>query len=499
MQFVSPTNNNLAAVAAQLTAPQLWQKLVDRFEQTNDYFQSLESSEDRPDGVVVAKTELSAGKGHTLNIRVRSGYYHEPKMADELFTTAADFETEKFGEYQLAIEVYRNAAANYEITEEKYALRDELKANMPEELGAWMGRQKSELVFMNLREKLNAENILFSNQKTMATLKSADILNWNNIVIAGGVLKRLGGTPARMGRTQNGGAPVMRYLVAASSDTLMNLELDSTYQSLLNATEKGITYQFSGEFSDVRGHIIRPYNPIDHDGQGAIASPLNPKAYLSAAVTAGTAVFDILGGGVAAAATDTATKFFKYFLGHAYRFTAADTLAANKVVGTTADFTPVKYVLIVNPPNAPTDPGKIGMYSYTTGNNGNKITIVERLGSAASVARVTTLGSVVWNTGVWSGKHTDVHPIGALVIQCNAFGTPIGFTPILGRSVILRGYGKYRNKRGQESEEDGFVNRCYIRSYMGHKIRQDRLARCPGVALLVHAVTYPDQPLPTVT
>ncbi|MCU9611805.1 hypothetical protein OEK97_28265, partial [Escherichia coli] len=84
--------------------------------------------------------------------------------------------------------------------------------------------------------------------------------------------------------------------------------------------------------------------------------------------------------------------------------------------------TAAEYVLIVNPANAAVDPGKIGMYKYTTGNDGNKITITQRLASAISGAAHTTVGAVVWNTGVWLNKHTVEHPAGATIIPCNEYG-----------------------------------------------------------------------------
>ncbi|MFT3992451.1 MAG: hypothetical protein QM680_13685 [Luteolibacter sp.] len=223
---------------------------------------------------------------------------------------------------------------------------------------------------------------------------------------------------------------------------------------------------------------------------GAIGSFLNPKAQLGVAIAAGTTAIDITGGGSATNAAITKKMYFKYFPGFAYKFSATQT------------YSPVsetRYLLIVNPSNAAVDPGKVGMYAYTTGNNGNKITITARLGSAASGVRVTTLGDVVWNTGSWLGRHTDVHPSNALIIPCNSKGVPIGDTLMLGRMAAMRGYGKYRGHRSQDSREGGFVTQRFITSVFGQVIRKDRLGRHPAVMRLRHAITYPHLNLPVIS
>ena len=165
-----------------------------------------------------------------------------------------------------------------------------------------------------------------------------------------------------------------------------------------------------------------------------------------------------------------------------------------------------RYVLIVNPPNAATDPNKVGMYAYTTGNNGNKIAITQRLGpTTTGVAQVDTIGNVQWDTGVWTGKHTQTHPSGALILPCNANGQVFGDTLMLYAAAALRGYGKYRNMRSIEKKEGGdegtkeFLRRIFVTSVFGQTPRKDRQLRCPGVLRLRHAIQYAGVPLPIVT
>ena len=133
----------------------------------------------------------------------------------------------------------------------------------------------------------------------------------------------------------------------------------------------------------------------------------------------------------------------------------------------------MKYFLIVNLPNAPVDPGKIGMYSYTVGNTGNYITITGQLAAAASGIAVTTLGQVTWDTGVWVGRNTQTHPIGATIV-CgrNAKGVPLGSTIMMGQRAVIRGYGSMRNHRSIWKVDGDFETRKYITSVFGQALRK---------------------------
>ena len=67
------------------------------------------------------------------------------------------------------------------------------------------------------------------------------------------------------------------------------------------------------------------------------------------------------------------------------------------------------------------------------------------------------------------------------------------------RSGILRGYGKYRGHRSQQTHEGGFIMDKFITSVFGQTIREDRLGRHPGIARLRHALAYPELNLPIVS
>lgn len=494
MSYTIASPNTGTSVSAQIQERNLWKKGVDIFEQSSDFFMDMEGP--GVNSLVQTVTDTSKGKGQKIKFTVMSGFYDEPHMGEELFEEEDDFEELMFNEYEMEVDFLRHGVSWTDRMEEFMGMRGEIVAGLPEELGKWLGRVKTERLLMMFLHKLNAENLIYANGKSQDTLVGADVLDWDEVIGMGVQLQRLGGRPAEVGRA--GRNVIRKGVVVATTDSLYSLELDSAYKQVLRETvnEANAKMIFDGGYTNVRGHVIRQYNPIDHDGVGAIGSPLNAKALLGTAITAGTATFDITGGGSTVAAAKTKKKYFKYFDGYAYPFLPNDILSP---AGTT------RYVLVVNPPNAAVDPNKIGMYSYTTGNNGNKITIAKRLGSAASGDRVTTLGDVQWNTGVWAGKHTDVHPVGALILPCNAKGQVFGDSLMLYANAALRGYGKYRNLRSVEKKEGGdegtqaFIQRIFVTSVFGQCPRKDRQLRCPGVLRLRHAIQYAGVPLPVVS
>ena len=490
----SVTGTSLATLDAN-SVRQLWQAGIDTFEQTSDFFAEMEGG---PDALIWEKTDLSKGKGQKITFTVGSGFYDEPHIGEDVFENEEDFEEFLINSHELIVDWVRHGVRTSERMEELMGMRGEILSGFNTAQGEWAGRLKSEQLFMMFREQLPLENVVFAGGKTLDTLTSADTLNWDEIVGLGVQMKGKGGQPAKVGTLKNG-QPIFRNTIVATSDALHSLDLDSNYKSLLAQTkvEQYASLLFEGGYAAPKGHIITEYSPIDHDGEGATGSPLNPQARLGVAIAPGTTAIDVKGGGNPVSAAKTKKLFFKYFPNFAYKFIGNSDATAGGSTSLAQDGN-THYFLIVNPPTAATDPNKIGMYSYTTGNNGNKITITGRLAAAASGIAATTLGGVTWSTGVWANKHTDTHPAGALIIPCNAKGTPIGDSLMLGKRSAYRGYGKYRNQRGQQELEGGFLMERFILSVFGQALRKDRLGRVPAAMRLTHAINYAGLPLPTV-
>lgn len=511
------TSAEATAQLAQMSPMQKWQLAVEVNEQAEDPLQYVEGKS--KSSFVIAATPSAMDEGQIVNIRIRSGFYAEGKKGTELFESDADFEKRKGISYQVIFGPHRHGSSYQRGVAAKQAIEADLKNGTPEELGKWIGRKKWEEAAMTLRERTPAVNTMAANGRSLSTLGSADIFDRNNIIVGNGLMKRYGGGTANAGKLFNGQIK-MRTIAIAPSTALTRLKLDPAYQlAVREAAAAGANNPlFTGEVVDIDNCVVREHNGLDHDGDGPLGSPLEPRGVTSAAIAAGTTAFDVTFG-----ENTSGIMYSKWFPGYNYTFTQGDTLASPAItlLGSptyihAGDLPNIStggehYLMIINPPVAGSagEPANgIGYYAYTTGNNGNKITITRRLGSTISGVKDTTLGhstapnyanSVVWGAGTWGGRTlTDVHPAGSIVLPCNIRGVPIGWVPIMGGGGLMRAYGTVRNNRGTETAEAGFLTKVFIESDFGHRIRIDRLGRSPGVVLMVVALGDPSLPLPVV-
>lgn len=474
--------NTGATLAAQADPSVLYRKTLDVYEQTEDFWQQFEGR--NRNAVVVTEDDTSKGAGQTIKIRSLAGFYNEAKTGDELFDSEDDFEEFIMGDYSVVVDFHRWAMRMTERSEEYMGLRGELRAGIPREAAKWLGRLKSEKMFMLCRERASDTNKVWVNAKDATSLLSSDTLSFNEIIRAATILKSQGGTPAHV--KVKGDNVIKGYVVIGTTDALYSLETDPVYQSILDqAGERGSgNLLFTGGYTNVRGNMIAEYCPVDHDGHGAVGSVLNPKAFIGTAIAApstGNEVVELKGGGSTAAAAKTEKLYFKHFPGHTFKFGEGDSLAS--------DAGP-HYCLTVNPPTG-TDPNKVCMFKYTTGNDGHKITVTERLHSAnLGTYAKQTVGGVTWNTGVWT---TDVvtNQVSqkATCIPCTEDGVPFGWSLILAKAAAIRGYGKHRQKRGTEVHQD-FVYDTYLKTVFGQSLREDAQGHKPGVLAVRHAINY---------
>ncbi len=483
------TGDQLAAVTPEAVR-KLWKAGVDTFEETSDFFAEMEGSS--PLSLIQTETDTSKGAGQSITFTVDSGLYGEAHLGEDLFIDSSHYEELRLGTNDLTVDWFRHSVRFTERTEEKMGMRGELIDRVPEKLGDWAGRLKTEKMFMMFREQTPAENQI-----------SLDTgLNWNTIVTNAQVMKRWGAAPADVARDP-AGKTVRAYTVIATTDALTSLKLDSDYRDILKSTKDpaGAKYIFSGGYTPMDGHIIKEYEAIEHDGYGAIGSPLNPMARLGVAIPSisNSALNQISGGGSDLDPSNNLIKPMKFFPQYAYKVQAGVTLSP-----TPGSF----YVAIINPPNAATDPNKYGFYqvaAVTSGgttalaNDGVHLTIQIALAATAAsatglgAATVTTLGTVTWDSSV----HSTNHPQNALVVLVGSDAVPRFKSLIIGASAARRGYGKVRNGRAVQEHEGGFVRDVFFKTVFGQAVRQNRLGRAPGVLVIDHKGVYAGTPLPT--
>lgn len=489
------TGDGLKAMAPEAVRT-LWQQGVDIFEQTGDPFSQFEGG---PDSIIETITDTSKGAGMTIHFTPRSGFYGEARLGSERFTDPAHFDKIKIGHDLLTVDYLRWGTSYDARMEELMGMRNEIIATNNVEIGNWMAREKGGRMAATILWKSRSDNYLIAGSRAnIHALQSTDTLSVDEVIGMNAFARPRGGLPAMISTDENGNA-IWGNQVLATTAAVTGLKFDPDYKLIIKDSDvRGSgNLAFKGGIKSIDGNAVREWIDVDHDGDGAIGTPFNPKAYLGVPITADTTTFNITGGGSLNSAGASTALFFKWFPKFAFRFLVNDVLSDFSLQDLhTVSANTRFYVTIVNPRNTgdAANDGKHCIYEVNV-NNGNVLQVVRRLGPTATGAAVTTLGGITWD----GAKHTQVHPSGALIYRSTDKGVPFGYTPMLLKAALRRGYGKERNHRGQEDEEAGFVTNVYVRSVFGQAPRKRVDGLVPGIVILKHAIRYEGWNVPTYT
>ena len=91
-QITTPNTGDALAALDPNSVRILWQKVVDQFDQNEDFFAQFEGSDKNSPVFVINDT--SVGAGLKFRVTVRAGYYGPGKSGDALFQNSADFEVD---------------------------------------------------------------------------------------------------------------------------------------------------------------------------------------------------------------------------------------------------------------------------------------------------------------------------------------------------------------------------------------------------------------------
>lgn len=364
-----------------------------------------------------------------------------------------------------------------------------------------LGKKKSEDMIMILKATATSSNIIRPNFKpTRESLRSADTVGTTTITRAGLAASGLGATPVRVGKSREG-ADIEMYLFFGHQYGLSAIKSESAYlQALQNAGVRGDSnVLFKGDFTNWDGHGIYRWMLKDHADYGPVGSTLLARAFLGTAITADNIAQAITGGGDTVGATLVpAPNYFEFFSNSPYVFCNGNTVAA--------DVSTVRYVAIQNLTGA--DAGKIGFYSFQV-NDGNKLTVVNRLRAAAAGAAVTTLGNITWNTAPWvaagAGNFaglTDAHPVGSLIVEVNSYGVPFCGSLMLGEAAGVSGHGSLKGRnaaaaRTEETRNHGMDHGIGVETVFGVAATKRVDGKTPNYVYIESA--YPVDGFPAVT
>lgn len=354
-----------------------------------------------------------------------------------------------------------------------------------------LAKKQSDDQMMELLTAATQFNTVYPVGKTLDTISSSDVFTTDLIISGNGRLRDIGALKMNsrpVSRDMKVKMPaVPRYLCFLTDALARPIKGTSTYlDGLINSGVRGDENRwFTGEYSDIDGNVIYPWENKEHAARASIGSALQPEALLGTAIPAKGATSPIVidgGGSNAAVAALPYRAWFEFFSLYPWVFCNGNTAT----LGTGTRFFAIKDA---------TD-GKISLFSYT-GNvfqagitTKNQLTGIIRLGSttvagdATHMQYATTIGNVSWSTsatppalgngGVGSQGYTTVADgngflglsegaiaVGSHIYEVNANGQPIGRGLHLGSMAGVSGYGKVA-----DLETGGFKTAAQLVEYV---------------------------------
>ena len=498
--------------------PKVWARMAWEGERESDFFMQFEGK--GQNSVIQTVTDTTKDAGMKVVFPTYEGYYGRVKRGDAYYDVVADFDKPTIGGFELVVDYIHHATSTNLRADAITAMRYELIKRTPEGQGKVLGDVKFRQMALEMVARTPSDNRMVINNRgvisgTAVGLRSSDTLSWQGVTNANARLSGMGGTPAMIGRDSNGIA-INKYLVVLTKEHLVSLKADADYKAYAKdaGSREGMNKIFKGEYFDVDGNVLVPYQNQINASNAPMYSPFSPRAVIGA--THGIAI-----GGPAATeylkmGTNVLYDYFQDFPGFAYPFTVADSLSwsATSLIGAAP-----YYALLYDPAS-----GKSGMCQYTVNSTAalgyNAITVTKFLSGTADLgvntAHSLTVGNVtaVPNAGapLWSSvagatltgtpalldpKITGI-PAGTYIFPCNASGVPYGYVALLGKRAALRGYGSERNVRGEDVRMGGFQREQYIRTVCGQTLAKDVANRTPGMMLLATALKYPGITFPEI-
>lgn len=368
--------------------------------------------------------------GQTVNIPITGGIGGAGVRQDTTLRGLEQKESERM--MTLSIGMKRTAVAVTGIGLAQAVMGSDWDSRQNQWLGEWNDRNEYQDYEAEYIRNATSDNTIYAGNKTSVEgLRSANTFGTSTITAASGKLNTLGALPlSEISGADNQSEP--SYWVQTNQYAVETLRGSATWQQMLaDALPRGDSNKlFAGNIPRWQGQAVNVWNIDDPAGARPAGSFAAPRAYTGAAITAGTAAFTLTGGRTAANAAKTDVLYFA-------NFPAAEWMGFEgvKIAATTN----VTYYALIKDKTT----GKFMMISYQV-NSGNTITVLNRLGATAEGAQVTTLGNVVWNTGVWTTAFlTDSAAIGSEIYPCNSYGQPWVRTYVLGDQSMVAGYGRY--------------------------------------------------------
>jgi len=433
----------------------LWSELVSRDAREKNVFAKFIGGEGsgKP---ITEKRDLSAGGSDKVTFTTVAPIRGQGVRGEEILKNATD--TLDFGTFSIEVDLVRHAVSWTQVLKLMRFTGKTIDQLSAEVMSEWMSRTEQDQIQYALRQicaAKGASNTL-SGYGTGASgdLKYVDGLSTDIIQEAKQALIANGGEPMNTGGDENQEIP--GYLFFAPDACLRPLRSDPDYlEAITQADARGADNKlFSGSYAKWDNNIIANHNVLIDTARGRQGSPLLPTFYAFEAIAdAGNSTVTIGG---------SDGDYVANFRGVSIRIPGGGGVDLVNDSGT-------HHILGVD-----TD-GTVALYEYTS----------QATTESLVLNRVNGDGGLTGNV-----KTGDAFNAGALFVQANVLGTPIGYALAMGKDAMYYAKGKIYGEQifhyddFANSGNEAHLSAVGVQSVYGMGARKDTRGRIPSVQLI---------------
>ena len=439
----------------------LWSELVSRDAREKNVFAKFMGGEGsgKP---ITEKRDLSAGGSDKVTFTTVAPIRGQGVRGEEILKNATD--TLDFGTFSIEVDLVRHAVSWTQVLKLMRFTGKTIDQLSAEVMSEWMSRTEQDQIQFALRQ-ICLKNTVGSNfiggygTGANGALKYVDGLSTDIIQEAKQALIANGAEPMSTGGDINQEIP--GYLFFAPDACLRPLRSDPDYlEAITQADARSDNNKlYNGSYAKWDNNIIANHNVLIDTARGRQGSPLLPTFYAFSAIA------DAGNGTVTMGGTDG--DYAANFRGAFIRLPGGggDALGANDN-GT-------YYILGID-----TD-GTKALYTY------------DQADVAADFGAITLTRDPDEATKITAGTKTgDAFSQGALFVQANIVGTPIGYALAMGKDAMYYAKGKIYGEQifhyddFANSGNEAHLSAVGVQSVYGMGARKDTRGRVPAVQLI---------------
>ena len=458
--------NNTTSYQGLLDGPnsdlrsRLWSELVSRDAREKNVFAKFMGGEGsgKP---ITEKRDLSAGGSDKVTFTTVAPIRGQGVRGEEILKNATD--TLDFGTFSIEVDLVRHAVSWTQVLKLMRFTGKTIDQLSAEVMSEWMARTEQDQIQFALRQiclKNTVGSNFISGYGTGASgaLKYVDGLSTDIIQEAKQALIANGAEPMSTGGDINQDIP--GYLFFAPDACLRPLRSDPDYlEAITQADARSDNNKlYNGSYAKWDNNIIANHNVLIDTARGRQGSPLLPTFYAYSAITDATAA-----GAMGGTDGDYAANFRGAFI--RIPGGGGDALGDNDN-GT-------YYILGID-----TD-GTKALYKYTQADVSSSFGAITLTRDPDEASKITA-----------GTKTGNAFAQGAMFVQANELGTPIGYALAMGKDAMYYAKGKIYGEQifhyddFANSGNEAHLSAVGVQSVYGMGARKDTRGRVPSVQLI---------------